>query len=568
MKRLNEHMELTIAFLAVIVTLAVVHYLGYLLPYTYGIVQLMTGVLAAVWIATIFWRVTDSNIRSVLLTMAGNLLLLFTLQNARYNFFYGWENVRRILWYAFYLPMIMIPFLCFLMACNMDRGGKHFKDMQGITLLLPAVGLALCFLTNDFHQLAFHFTEGIENAVDKHRFGPIYYLYLLWAVVLLVLSVVLMLRKCLVSGSAIQLISLIPPFAFLLIFLLYYMVNGRALSFRGVTVLTMGDLYGLCTVWILECFLKIGLIPANHSYGELFRKTPIRALITDGEGIMQFASDIPLELTEEEKIACLDNSISLEENSRLSCRTITNGRCYWTDDMTKLNELEQSVRSVLASIEAQNEILRSENEVMKQRERLQAQNLLYDRIAEIVHPQAKEILALLQRAKSTPEEQRACIAEITVYNSYIKRRSNLELIRYQMNQRDGEKCRIAVEELRLSLIESLRSLELFGVETYLTGAEQGELEADLIIAAYETFQEVLENNVTQLEVLSAHVEAAEEELTLRMMIHLKEDAAFLLHADELNHKLNRSCRVVLQAFVREEEDDYTVRLTFCKGGGL
>jgi len=148
--------------------------------------------------------------------------------------------------------------------------------------------------------------------------------------------------------------------------------------------------------------------------------------------------------------------------------------------------------------------------------RLQAEekSRLYDRIAREIAPQLDKAEALLQRSRKEPEQAKALLSQVCVISAYIKRRANLILL-------GEEKMEISARELELCLRESLDNLRLCGVITYLDCHCDGQAAVKQIIAVYDLFESVIEQQLDQLSAMMVTAESAEGSIHLRIQAGCK-----------------------------------------------
>ena len=59
---------------------------------------------------------------------------------------------RRVCWYLYYIPMILIPTLGLIAALLMDEGDEVKTEKQTVCLLIPASIMILAVLTNDLDR--------------------------------------------------------------------------------------------------------------------------------------------------------------------------------------------------------------------------------------------------------------------------------------------------------------------------------------------------------------------------------------------------------------------------------
>ena len=166
---------------------------------------------------------------------------------------------------------------------------------------------------------------------------------------------------------------------------------------------------------------------------------------------------------------------------------------------------------------------KKEEEVRESTARVEEKNRLYESMAESVRPQLERINEILE-LKGTEEEFRPEMAKACVLTAYIKRRCNLVL-------KAEEQEMLPLEELRLSVAESLEYLRLCGIvgAVFLEG-ESSLLPGTLLVAAFDLYEEITETAMEGAEALLVNIVRSQEGLMLRLTLEhpVKEPSGILL----------------------------------------
>lgn len=145
---------------------------------------------------------------------------------------------------------------------------------------------------------------------------------------------------------------------------------------------------------------------------------------------------------------------------------------------------------------------------MEERSQIESRNRIYDNIATIVKPQSDMIKELLHDDKKEFLEN---LPKINVYNAYIKRRSNLELLK-------ESNISMPIKEIQTAVNESLRYLELCKFNTeFLYQCDELTLQSDKCILLYEFFEKVLETSLDSPCPILITMNNNKESIILRMM---------------------------------------------------
>ena len=120
------------------------------------------------WGISVSKRIIQVQVRHYLIAVSGLMVFWFVIRSTNY-FFTADDEIKRYLWYLYYLPMLFIPLFSLFVAISLGRpvNAKLSKTM----LLLLYISTVLCLLlvlTNDLHQLVFSFPKG-EVWTDKNN---------------------------------------------------------------------------------------------------------------------------------------------------------------------------------------------------------------------------------------------------------------------------------------------------------------------------------------------------------------------------------------------------------------
>ena len=119
------------------------------------------------WIQSVQNRLLPSKARTYLIVMAVMMIFYLFLRAFKYRIASAAVMIR-VTWYAYYVPMVMIPTLFLMLCIWIARGEKKAKWDERL-LLVPAGILVVTILTNDLHHLVFLPEPGIEPFIGKAR---------------------------------------------------------------------------------------------------------------------------------------------------------------------------------------------------------------------------------------------------------------------------------------------------------------------------------------------------------------------------------------------------------------
>ena len=460
--------------------------------------QILCGVTALAWRISVRKRVTDRHLTRLLTSAVSFLMLFLVLQIARYSLLSfeatGSMTAKRLLWYAFYTPMTAVSVICYFIALRVHR--PEDERLPAWQLWFPAAGflLAAGVLTNDLHFCFKSFPDGILMDTGNEKSGWLYYAISAFICGMFLAALVILLKKsrrC--RGQPFRWIPVLPMLAGLLYFLLYPLQIGPRLF--GTRIWSWGEFLVFCLVIALETCIQTGLIPANTDYERLFPLAELSAAIVDSRGRLQYASG--------------PAAWPFPERASLQIRRspVPGGIVVWAVDVADLIRLNRETEETAQKLEARNAYLAEEARVKEERTEIETRNAIYDRITKVIEPQMQRIRDLTDRQDLSFDEK---IRRITVIGTYIKRRSNMELL--------AAGGMLPAEELAMALLESTDSMRICGINAVSTARGQGDLPAEMVIAAYEQAENIAEDCLDTLSDFMVSIVLEGTKLTQRIMV--------------------------------------------------
>lgn len=480
----------------------VLHIALYGVDFANTIVQLYSAVVVLLWGFSLRERITN---KVVLLFLYGIVFLMEVMslaQAGRYALFLGDSVGERYCWYAYYVPFIFVPVFFSQVAfrLNVQKGDKPKQWWKFLDM--PSIVLFFLVATNDIHQIVFRFPQGLANGVRKHNYGVSFYLIWVLVIVQNLVALVIIVKKCKVNASRRML--WLPAF-FEAIFIAGQLMffTDSFIRINGALIWNQGEFYIFAMIGLTESCIAMGLIPANVGYRKLFRLADDMAVIHDKEGNIIISS--------KEAEAFLG-----KKGVVVSVADIPGGMVSYGVDMGPVYALNQSLEEENKRIEARNKIIESTNELESEKSRLEASNELYDRISLIVRPKLDKIQELMD--SSTDEDFKDKLSLIAVYNAYIKRRSNLELLN------DGSSL-VDIKEFTTAVFESLEYVKLVSKDSMLSSSVTGKLPGEMLILFYEFFEEVMEKSLDSLKSMFVTFTRAGDAYRLKLQIDCDGDVS-------------------------------------------
>lgn len=463
--------------------------------------------IAIVWLISIRRRVMQKSVRFYMLSVTFQLILWQYIRAVKYYFFYD-TSICRYLWYAYYIPIILIPLYCFYIQEYIGKVDSYEKPKRMQLLYLPALFLIGLVFTNDAHCLVFGFPEGF-NDYDNYTYKICYFLVILWSIFLGIYSLVMLLMKCRAPGNRwFQRTPLLVLGGALVVWFLY-----------GLGILNMDFTTVSCFVIILllESSIQSGLIRTNSKYGLLFGTSTIEARITDDEFHPCYTSDTSEPVDETMMRLALSGSVNLE-NKRLRSAPISHGYVFWWDDVTDLNRYTKELEETGKELAHKNDLIKAELDLQEKSLRIAEKNRLYDRISREVNTQITEIEKLLCK-ESSSSDIRENLIKICIISAYIKRRSNLLLISEDTDD-------IPAKEMEFCLRESLDNLRLAGILCSLDSKCEGKVKANRLVAVYDMAQQAFEQTLCGLNALFIKLRISNGNIFMRLQMDCSCEVCF------------------------------------------
>lgn len=512
--------------------------------FAYADVVIYLGLLIA-WAISINYHIINKNIKKYLLISSALMIFWIMVRTIKYNAFTNTHIYSRYLWYAYYIPMIILPLMMFKVALYI---GKNRPSKLWNILFIPAILLTLGILTNDFHQLAFNFKPNFADWNDDYTYGPLYFAVTIWILFLVVAALSIMLYKCRVSKTKKKIwIPLLFIFLYLLYTLCFY-INEQITT----VVFNFPEMFCLACVSLWEIYIYIGFLPSNTNYGIFFNVSTINAFITDGNHSIKYCSQNAVIPTKAQLADDTDN-LYIDENMKLCFHAITGGKVYWTEDVSAINTINNELSDVKEQIAELNVILQAEMEIKQKRAKIIEQNKLYDSISKIVLPQLTILDGVIHEIETRPENLRKKYAKACVLNVYIKRISNLCII-------GKDKSRLPVFELENSIREMLEYLEVYGLSCSFVRHVLGECSTEILIFAFRFFEHIIEKTFENTTALFVNLKTDSHTMDLKLNL----DTAV---QTEISSKWAEEAKTNGGMVSLEQEDDTLfVHLCFLQGG--
>lgn len=533
--QMNNKKETMVAvlFTALFLLGGFIHVMAGPWDFTSCIAQIYYSSLVLIWAVTINYRIVNKKVRQLMLHTAALFMLAFFLQMCRYRIFDTFETARRYFWYGYYISVLMVPVLFLFVVLHLHLQEDEKPDRHWLLMLIPSLVFILFVMTNDLHQRVFIFTGGTEGIYGTYKHGVLFYVIYVWVFAVLILSLYLAIRQCRIPniGRKLWLPLYFAAFEILNIFSLFDVPK-----IGDTSVWLFIECLAMIIIGIEESCIQLGLIPANSSYQVIAKYADKPFIISDEDGTPIYAGEAAQEMFQR------------KENIQIHKKSIHGGSVSWAVDLTEMMALNREIEKATESIQSRNEYLQTENSIKKEQSRLSARNVLYNQIAGIVSPQLGTIERLLM---GTVDDRN--LAKIAFFNAYIKRRSNMELLKSDLKH-------FPTEELESAIRESCEYLKLCGVNAMLHITPECELSAEMQLFFYETFEHVVERCLDTLQFLLVNITMRKNQPVLRMALK-----ASAIDMDSIHKYLSSNDRDICSS-IETDEDEVTITITRQQGG--
>ena len=455
-------------------------------------------------------RLLQPQVRRYLLVTAGMMIVWIAVRSVKYDILPGQHFTVRYAWYLFYIPFVYIPLLLFLSVVYIGKTHGEKISRCWNLLYIPAAVLVMGVLTNDAHQLAFFFPEGLGKWDEDYQYGPLYLAVIVWIALLFVAMISVVCFRCAVPENRKKIWIPMLPFFFGVLYTILYIwdifnVRAQVLKLPEIACFLFGS--------FMEALIITHLIPSNDNYSDFWKVSSIGAGIMGEDGSVPYEStqSIPVNQTQVEEAET--GAVFLENgNVSLQSHRIQGGYCYWLRDISEIHQLNQSLENLGNVLKEENAMLEAENKMAEEKIKIRQQNAIYDAISNKVISQLEKVNQILEEPMSDDAEFEKKMKVACILNAYVKRCSNLVILSHQREEIDSN-------ELCLALSESLDYLELYGVKTH--GGFRGKcgLSGEMVQFVYEVFEEALEQAVPGADAMLLNLDIREKMLVLQMEIN-------------------------------------------------
>lgn len=435
------------------------------------------------WIQSVRIRLLPSRTRNYTVAVAYLILLFLLIRIFKYSFAVDILLTRYAV-YLYYVAMSLVSAL-FLMTCISIRHGGESRSWTEKLPLIPALLLSAVILTNDSTGLFYRPTVPLESFIVEtgtYTYGPAHYIMYAWIAGTAAAGLIPLFREMKrhsVKGIAALGAMVVVWLGMILLILLVFD------KYKFLRMYNVPETHIFCMLAFLEICIRNRLIPCNGNYAGLFQELQMPAVITDKQFRPVYRSEKIPEADENELIRALQAPVYISPDRKLSGKTIRGGYAFWEEDESEVYEARERLIEANGMIEEENSLLQAETEQKEKDAFLQSRHRIYHDIAAEMYPCQQRIEQILNSMTPGTKGFREKIAEVSVINAYVKRKTNLLLLA-------AEKEELGTDELKFALEESANYLTLAGLKTTVQTTGERTYPAGIVISLYDTFESLAE----------------------------------------------------------------------------
>lgn len=395
------------------------------------------------WQGTVSHRMSRRDVRRAVNVMSWLIVGWLLLRLFKYQLL-SEGILSRMCWYGYYLFQLALPVALLYLAEILDRpeGDIPLVRPPWPPLVCYAISVLLV-MTNDWHQLVFHFDLN-GNWFNDYGYGIGYWMIIAASALFLLLAM----GKLFIKGRK-------SPYW-----------GGKVLPllfFGGLAAYVIAYIYRVPLAWesdltvcicilsvlFFETVLHAGLVPVNVQYQRLFASAPIRLTLLDecGHTVLSSRGAPPVSRSIWQRLlADMEHPLLRDHDTQLHAVPIHGGMAVWQEDLSQLNRLRTQIQDVQGRLEAANGLLREEGDVKKRLLAAETNRAMFEQLDRDMERRIQTLGRLIETLPETPHP-RGLTAYITLCLCHIKRRCNLFFLARQGDGLPGEELSIYLDEL-------------------------------------------------------------------------------------------------------------------------
>lgn len=464
-----------------------------------------------IWMNQVRRRLIHPAERRLVLGVAVLILILMITRTVKFAFLMEDSLYARYAWYLYYVPQTLAVLWMFYAVLYIGKSYDYQPGRRWKLLYIPAFVLIFGIMTNDLHQLAFAFPDGMENWDASYTRGPFYIFAIVWMAVLFLAILAVAFSRCAVSQNRQRIWIPMIPLGIGILYTVLYILKPDGLF---ASLYKMAEMICFIFPAFMECLILAHLFPSNDSYMDLWAVSSTGGGLMDERGHCMYSADVHRTVTKEQVLDAQRQAVLLpDQKTLLRSHKVSGGYGFWFKDISDILELNKNLADMGDVLAEENAMLEGEIQLSRKRVQVEEKSQLYNEIARRVSPKLVELKQILDSSKNDSEESLKNLRYGGILNVYIKRCSNLLILSRQQGI-------VSCEELWLAISESLEYMRLYGIKAYGERTGTGRLYGLEAILIYETFEGIIESVIPNVKALLVTLKAGEQiELRIEMDIY-------------------------------------------------
>ena len=267
-----------------------------------------------IWISQVKCRLLQNEECKFLSGVAALMLFLMAVRTIKFDFLPSGSVYARYAWYLYYVPQTLAVLWMFFAVLYIGKPYHYQLERKWRILYIPAFILIGGIMTNDFHQLAFRFPDGIQNWGMEYIRGFLYILAIGWIMIFCAMILVITFSRCAFSQNRRKIWIPMIPLGIGGVYTIIYILSPKGLF---PSLYKMAEVICFIFPAFMECLILARLLPSNDSYMDLWQVSSAGGGLMDFEGNIFYSSEKCLPVKKEQIITAKNdsNTISLEIGS-------------------------------------------------------------------------------------------------------------------------------------------------------------------------------------------------------------------------------------------------------------
>ncbi|MDO4459920.1 MAG: hypothetical protein Q4C42_07590 [Clostridia bacterium] len=498
---------------------------------------------------TIIWTMSHSQeivhktIRNCFIVTGGLMVFWLSVLHVKWTFIGEEYFLGRLLWYSYYIPLIFAPLMSFYASLCIASGISKKLSKWWFLFSVPAIILIVLVFTNELHFLVFKFDSKTFGINVPYTHEIVYYLILAYAILLIITMLILVNKTAFKTKEIKYVLYPMLPILSIVIYMLIY-EYGNIRYFKVVFSLAPCLVFLYAFGW--EILIQLGIVPTNRKHREMLRESTPAGRITDRNLVTQFRSKYASYARQEDMISAIENPVMLDKTTRYRSAEISGGYVFWEEDVSAFDEALSELKNIREKINEENELLRAEISLRKNRSLIETRTALID----YINAEFQDDIAEVDNIISTCDDNnlRISLFKSCLIGTFIKRGTNLYLLSQESDM-------VRAKELEYALKELSKTFSCFDVSTTLSISVQGFLPAEELILVLDCIMRIVSKSAETMSRVDIVAKASSQLVAIKLDL-------FGVH--EIYPQKPESEKYELNTFFRDNPDSTTVEILCLK----